>query len=259
VSYVSEDKYELYKVNEKGNTPVLNQSWHIEYYDKDGNWIRDSNHPDWSMLLNYMPVLNSERRLTPAPLYVENLDYIPVVICTVKNESTGVNDIAWVQPIIITQNRYASPTLNDWNGSFTIDKANGTILSTAIGAGKKETDNSFSGVLMGDIARGVGFDPYNMSGLGLYGFNFGEQSFCLSADGTAFFGKAGRGRIHFNGNDGTISSASYETTVRRGNEAKAAGMMIDLNDGFIHMLGTKINAADGKYDADITTNKNQTA
>ena len=95
VSYVSEDKYELYKVNQKGNTPVPNQNWHIEYYDKNGNWITEAS-DKWSMLLNYMPVLNSERRLTPAPLYINNLDYIPVVICMVKDETTGVNDIAWV-------------------------------------------------------------------------------------------------------------------------------------------------------------------
>lgn len=257
VSFVSEDKYELYKVNQKGNTPVPNQNWHIEYYDKNGNWITESS-DDWSMLLNYMPVLNSERRLTPAPLYINNLDYIPVVICTVKDETTGVNDIAWVQPIIITQNRYASPTMNDWNGSFTINEENGTILSTAIGAGKKENDNSFSGVLMGDIGKGLEFDPDNMSGLGLYGFNFGEQSFCLNTDGTAFFGKAGRGRIVFDGTSGTISSASYET-VRRNPDAGIAGMMIDLDDGFVHMLGTKVDANTGKYNADVVKDGDKSA
>lgn len=238
VSYVSEDGYELYRVNDKGNTPVPNQNWHIMYYDKHGNWITEDS-DEWPMLLNYMPVLNSERRLTPAPLYIENLDYVPVVVCTVKEETTGLHDIAWVQPIIVTQNRYASPTMNDWNGSFTVNEANGTILSTAIGAGKKETDNSFSGILMGDIAKGFEFDPDNMSGLGLYGFNQGAQSFCLNVDGTAFFGKAGRGRIYFDGDSGTIASASYEMVRRNGVNQDNAGMLIDMDDGYIHMLGAK--------------------
>ena len=242
VSYVSEDKYELYVVNEKGNTPVKNQIWSIRYYDKDGNWITEKDE-DWSMLRNYMPVLNSENRLTPAPLYINNLDYIPVVICTVNE------NIAWVQPIIITQNQYASSTLNDWNGSFTIDEKNGTILSTALGAGKKETDNSFSGVLMGDIGKGMNFDTDNMDGLGIYGFNKGAQSFCLSADGRAFFGKAGRGRIYIDGDSGTIASASYEM-VRRNylNQPETAGMLIDLDDGYIHMLGSTIK--NNKYEPD---------
>ena len=251
VSYVSEDEYKLYTVNQKGNTPVEGQVWSLEYYDKNGNWI-NSSHADWDMLRNYMPVLNSENRLTPAPLYINDLDYVPVVICSVNGS------IAWVQPIIITQNRYASSTLNDWNGSLTIDEKNGTILSTAVGAGKKETDNSFSGVLMGDIGKGMNFDSDNMSGLGIYGFNYGDQSFCLSVDGTAFFGKAGRGRIYFDGNSGTISSASYEAVKRNPDLALDAGMMIDLDDGFIHMLGAK-KTNGGGYEPDNPNGKTSQA
>lgn len=251
VSYVSEDEYKLYTVNQKGNTPVPNQVWSIEYYSKNGTWI-NSSHQDWNMLRNYMPVLNSENRLTPAPLYINDLEYVPVVICTVDGS------IAWVQPIIITQNRYASSTLNDWNGSLTIDEKNGTILSTAVGAGKKETDNSFSGVLMGDIGRGMNFDSDNMSGLGVYGFHYGDQSFCLSVDGTAFFGKAGRGRIHFDGNSGTIASASYEAVRRNPDIESSAGMMIDLDDGFIHMLGAK-RTNGGGYEPDNPSGKTSQA
>lgn len=257
ISYVSEDEYKLYVVNDKGNEPVKDQAWHIEYYDKTGRWINEETvNPDgskpWDMLVNYMPVLNSENRLTPAPLYIEGLEYIPVVICTVPSETdASIRDYAWIQPIIITQNRYASSTLNDWNGSLTIDKKNGTILSTAVGAGKKETDNSFSGVLMGDIGKGLGFDPDNMSGLGLYGFNFGSQSFCLSVDGKAFFGKAGRGRIYIDGDKGTIASASYEAVRRDSKYSESAGMLIDLDDGYIHMLGSA--NADGAYSPDHPT------
>ena len=256
VSYVSEDEYKLYTVNQKGNTPVPNQVWSIEYYSKNGTWI-NSSHQDWNMLRNYMPVLNSENRLTPAPLYINDLDYVPVVICTVDGS------IAWVQPIIITQNRYASSTLNDWNGSLTIDEKNGTILSTAVGAGKKETDNSFSGVLMGDIGRGMNFDSDNMSGLGVYGFNWGDQSFCLSVDGKAFFGKAGRGRIYFDGDKGTISSASYESQRQLNasgtyDHLNNAGMMIDLDDGFIHMLGAK-KTNGGGYEPDKIDGKTSQA
>ena len=249
VSYVSEDKYELYTINDKGNTPVENQIWSIRYYDKDGKQITNGTgnseiQKTWNMLVNYMPIINSENRLTPAPLYIEGLDYIPVVICEVNG------NIAWVQPIIITQNRYASSTLNDWNGSFTIDEKNGTVLATSFGAGKKENDNSFSGVLMGDIAKGKNFDNDNIDGLGIYGFNKGAQSFCLSSDGRAFFGKAGSGRIYFDGDKGTISSASYEIARRDYKEVSSSGTLIDLDDGYIHMLGSTLNKT-----PDITVNE----
>jgi hypothetical protein len=40
-----------------------------------------------------------------------------------------------------------------------------------ISAGKKNTDNTFSGVLMGDVEAVANLD--NKTGLGIYGFNDG--------------------------------------------------------------------------------------
>jgi hypothetical protein len=34
---------------------------------------------------------------------------------------------------------------------LTIDENNGIILSTVVGAGRKNSDNQFSGVLMGEV------------------------------------------------------------------------------------------------------------
>jgi hypothetical protein len=99
------------------------------------------------------------------------------------------------------QNRYESPMLNEWDGNFKIDKENGTILSTMLGAGKKNVNNTFDGVLMGDV---VGASENNHTGMGIYGFNNGAQSFGFNIDGTAFLGKAGSGRIYFDGEGGTI-------------------------------------------------------
>jgi hypothetical protein len=81
--------------------------------------------------------------------------------------------------------------LNSWDGSLTIDEKNGTIMSTMIGAGRKSKNNTFEGVLMGNIALGTGSDIglenasstgfldqtnlgySNQTGLGLYGFHDG--------------------------------------------------------------------------------------
>jgi hypothetical protein len=81
--------------------------------------------------------------------------------------------------------------LNSWDGSLTIDEKNGTIMSTMIGAGRKSKNNTFEGVLMGNIALGtesdIGFEHVytddtlnstnlgyaNHTGLGLYGFHDG--------------------------------------------------------------------------------------
>ncbi len=124
--------------------------------------------------------------------------------------------------------------LNNWDGNFKIDEDSGTIMSTMLGAGRKTSQNTFEGVLMGNVGAGAGIDK---AGLGIYGFNDGAQSFGLSIDGTAFFGKAGKGRILFDGNSGSISSAAF-------NEANV-GMKIDLDDGYLEMKGTEGSLEDG--------------
>jgi hypothetical protein len=44
--------------------------------------------------------------------------------------------------------------LNQWNGSdIVMDDETGTIISSAIAAGRKESDNTFSGVMLGDWSR----------------------------------------------------------------------------------------------------------
>jgi hypothetical protein len=97
------------------------------------------------------PKLNEQNKLVPCNFYVGEqdgspLDVYPVVYCYDELKAP-----LWAQPILISQNRYASSVLNHWDGKFKIDEKNGTILSTMVGAGYKNEDNTFSGVLMGDV------------------------------------------------------------------------------------------------------------
>jgi hypothetical protein len=77
-------------------------------------------------------------------------------------------------------------------------------MSPCIGAGSKNSENQFSGVLMGKIK-----DTSGQINHGLYGFSDGAQAFGFKEDGTAFIGKSGAGRILFDGNNSTITSAQY--------------------------------------------------
>ena len=67
----------------------------------------------------------------------------------------------------------------------------------------------------------------------------------FNVDGSAFIGKAQKGRIYFNGNSGEITSASFS---EEDNEM-TAGMRIDLDDGVLEMRGAAKNA-DGSYHKD---------
>jgi hypothetical protein len=113
--------------------------------------------------------------LIPASLYLQGLtsDYFVVV------EAHKGTELYWRQPLIIIQNRYESPMLNEWDGSFKISEKDGTIMSTMIGAGYKDSENKFNGVLMGDLAitelkPGTSEIASVNRMVGLYGFNEGS-------------------------------------------------------------------------------------
>lgn len=231
-----DQKDETGSIINQAHEQVEDVSWRIKYYINNGtNFVELSDvavspdsteeeikqHNQYELYSKYMPVINDGGGLTPSTLYMANLDCFAVVQALIGKS------IVWEQPIIILQNRYASAMLNSWDGSLTIDEKNGTIMSTMIGAGRKSKNNTFEGVLMGNIALGTGSDIglenasstgfldqsnlgySNQTGLGLYGFHDGAQSFGFSIDGSAFLGKAGAGRILFNGNYGVIASANW--------------------------------------------------
>lgn len=219
LSRLNEEPFKLYSkyVSDEENSTyeqdvvVENQSWSLIYYNNKGEIVSDDD-----IIQSYMPILNSDNTITPAPMYYTYEDnsvfYVPVAQCKVGG------DIVWTQPIVITQNQYASSTLNDWNGEFVIDEANGTILSTMLGAGRKTENNTFEGVLMGDIEAGANFDSYNADGLGIYGFNDGAQSFYFGVNGKAFIGKSTAGRILFDGNNSLIYSQKWLNSFDKDDE-----------------------------------------
>lgn len=135
---------------------------------------------------------------------------------------------AWSQPILIMQSRYDFAMLNDWDGNLTLDEGNGTILSTMLGAGRKDSKtNAFSGVLIGDIQQGTGQQSAS-SLTGVYGLQDGVISYSLTEDGKATFGKKNKGQIIIDGKKSTIQSAGYSVDSNQ-------GTLIDLDDGFIEM------------------------
>lgn len=150
-------------------------------------------------------------KLKPIGVYVSNAPVYGVKC--VKN-----GDVIWTQPILVLQNKWPSAVINKWDGkSIEIDNKNGTILTQALAAGSKNTNNEFSGVMIGkwqhtDIEN-------SLKQTGVYGFHNGAMSYAFTEDGKAFLGKEGRGRIYFDGDNSTIYSKNYTNNY---------GMKIDL-------------------------------
>ena len=205
--------YNLYKDNAEKETDL---DWEI----KSG--LSDSASAD---IKSYLPTLKPTENgygLSASTFYLKGYNDQVCVSCKKGNE------ILWSQPILIIQNQYDFSMLNEWDGNLTIDDKNGTILSTMLGAGRKNNDNTFSGVLIGDVQDGTDQEGAEKM-TGVYGLHEGVISYALKEDGTATFGKAGHGQIYIDGNESTIYSSNY-----RKNQA---GMMIDLDDGVVDIKG----------------------
>lgn len=194
--------------------------------------------------MNYLPQLTTSidrtTSITTYSLQATSI-YVPET-CTKVNVTGSVNgNIVWSQPLLIMQNRYPSAMINEWDGSLKLDKDNNAILAAKMVAGRKEDDNTFSGVMMGDW-RGIDVEDEIADHTGIYGFNKGVASFGFRDNGTAFIGKPGSGRIEFNGEKGVITSNRYID--------EKGGLYLDLDDGyFAAMSPTEIEG----YNGDITT------
>lgn len=187
---------------------------------------------------NYVPTLEFKEqdtgdmfcRIVPSSLYIDGV--VPFGIqCFYDGKWL------WTQPILYMQNRYFSSTINQWDGKLNVDEDNNTILAKMIGAGSKNNENQFSGVLLGDWTGNVNQNDSSASiakRTGLYGFHEGATSFGFMEDGTGFIGKSGSGRILFDGDSGTITSGEWTN--------KKVGMYLDIDDGFLLMQN-----ADGQY------------
>lgn len=177
---------------------------------------------------NFVPHI-IKRLLEPSPIYIPNLSQY-----SVQYYDTNKGIFLWNQPILSYEDNYPSTTLNGWNGEEILtDNDTGTIVASAFAAGKKERDNTFTGLMLGDWSRSD-TDTYISKQTGIYGFYHGSMAYAFKDDGTGFIGRDGRGRIYFNGQNSTIYSSEWI-----GNEP--LGMLLDLDDGVIQLNSKKYN------------------
>lgn len=213
-------EYKLHEYVDGKHTEIEQLNWELNYDE-------DINNAD-AMTESLIPKLKDSnakpgyKALSASAFFTSGFNDKVCVSCS-KN-----GNVLWSQPILVMQSQYDFAMLNSWDNSLTIDEENGTILSTMLGAGRKNADdNTFSGVLIGDIKQGTDLNSAdNMTGV--YGYHHGIQSYSLKEDGTATFGKPGRGQIQLDGNTGIIKSAGYFSE-------DATGMLIDLDNGHINI------------------------
>lgn len=151
----------------------------------------------------------------------------------------GTNDIAEIHfPIAMYINSYANEFINAWDGNaIELNEEGGIILTPQLAAGKKENDNTFTGVVAGVAKESSSSD--RTAEEGIFGYHEGVRTFELSAeDGSAKFGKAGAGQIIIspdeNSNHSVIESGNYVAPVLSPDGTivltEGEGLQIDLTE-----------------------------
>lgn len=156
--------------------------------------------------------------LQPASSFIFENTQIPMLRCAATDNATSYV----LHPIVVYLDTYGNENINGWDGQqLIIDEENGEyIFAPQIGAGTKDSQNRFTGVVMGQNSS-PNVDRNNI--IGLYGYNSGQNTFGLQANGKAYFG-IGNGRIVIDGSTG-------EATISGGGGGNSAsGMTITLNN-----------------------------
>lgn len=115
----------------------------------------------------------------------------------------------WYQPILIVQNAYAFNYINSWRGDK-VEIGETHILASFLGAGKKNFDNSFTGVVLGTVEEEFG----NQQALtGLYGFQRGIQRFAFNENGEVLIADGQGNKIELKDGALTIAANFYKINV----------------------------------------------
>lgn len=99
-----------------------------------------------------------------------------------KDETTA----KFIVPICLSLNTFGLASLNAWDGQHVeINENENYVLAPQVGAGAKDENNRFTGILMGKMETYEQEDP----SIGMLGFSHGKQSIWLDAEtGNAIFG-----------------------------------------------------------------------
>ena len=129
-------------------------------------------------------------KIRPASRY-DGICVNEAVCCAYRQNSKIIGRINI--PVHFLLNKYGMANINEWDGnSVQLDDEGGFILSPQMGAGHKNDENQFTGVLMGEVRTPGKTNP----DIGLLGYHKGDRSFFLNSEnGSAIFGKANGGQV----------------------------------------------------------------
>jgi hypothetical protein len=160
------------------------------YVDKNEDTLEVVERPEYLIA----DLAKNQKRIKPAATYTGECVNSAITVTVTGGTSDDAFLIGHVHiPVYLYLNRYGMAALNGWDGnSIQIDEDGGFILSPQVGAGKKDSSNRFTGVLMGEVKEA----DRSTSDIGLIGYSEGQKSFFIDAEtGIVQLGKKNSGRI----------------------------------------------------------------
>lgn len=235
---LSNGTYENISVNTVLDPPTYTWSYVGEYYNKATNQSVSLSHL-MSAIGAAQPAIN-QKWVKPTDNYdgqvINNAIIVNIAVA-------GSDKILMHIPVHLMLNRYEQSALNGWDGNnVQLGGTNGgMILSPQIGAGIKQMDNSFTGMVMGKVKDSSSTD-LDME-VGLFGYDHGERTIFLDADtGKAQFGKNDSGKI-------IIDPRNSQAVIQSGNYSPGSGTT--PGQGMqINLTTPSINFGSGNFSVD---------
>jgi hypothetical protein len=161
--------------NSFGTEPVCDDNTPYAVYGIDDKELDLS---ELTLSHNDYCILNSDNTLKANTMYTSSSNGYPILVIISADSPYPV----WNQEIIVAQNRFGIPAVNDWDGEYGIND-NGHVFAAMLGVGQKDVNNRFTGMVMGEIG-----ELKNNAQWGLYGFDKGVGTYGFRTDGSAFIG-----------------------------------------------------------------------
>ena len=154
----------------------------------------------------------------------ENYKMSVIFLYPSYNSSNPGSLIKWIQPVLLTRDLYTNTFLNEWDGSQVIDSKSNRIATAAIFSGVKNEDNTFTGVIVGELQG----EPANAKeiGFGVYGRYHNLHTFGINVNGTAYLGDSTKGQLLIDASGGENSKP--RCTIENADYLSGNGMRLDF-------------------------------
>lgn len=142
--------------------------------------------------------VGNKEYLLPATHFIDTNNSVGTLQFILPNQT----DNYILHSIFVYLNPYGNEAINSWDGtSINVDNDKHIILAPQIGAGQKNDQNQFSGVVMGKDSV--------QAQTGLYGYKDGVNTFALMENGKATFGS--KQQITIDGDNAQITGKNGAT------------------------------------------------